>query len=476
VTVVLTGRTLTLDEVLRGSRGREAVRLAAGVADAMAASRAVVERALGRGEAVYGVTTAVGVLKRVAVGDADSASAYAVRLIGQHRVGQGAIASDEVVRATMLLLANTFASGWPGVRPVLAERLIAALNAGEAPRVRTLGSVGQADLAPMADLAAGIFGETPLSPGEGLALVGSNAFSTALAALAAADARALLDTLHVAAALNLEALVANPAMLHPAISRARPYPGIATSLGRLRGLLDGSFLWSAGRARNLQDPLSFRNVPQILGAVVDGLAALSGVLAIELNASQGNPIVVLDEDRLVSVANYEILPLAAALDAFRIVLGSAFAAQSERVVKLLEMPWSGLPTGLRASDDPSDPGLGYLGIACQSIAAEARLLATPVSLELVSTSHAEGIEDRTALAGLGARRLAEMVDLGRRLAALELVVGAQAVELRGLRPVGFGTGRALASVRSVVPFLAAGDVVPDVQPLVDVLTAGGLAS
>src|SRR5207302_8165660 len=105
-------------------------------------------------------------------------------------------------------------------------------------------------------------------------------------------------------------------------------------------------------------------------------------------------------------------------------------------LKLLETPWSGLPTGLRSTDDASDPGLGYLGIACQSIAAEARLLAQPVSFELVSTSHAEGIEDRTSLAPLAARRLAEMVALGRRLSAIELTVAAQAVDLRGLRPLG----------------------------------------
>jgi histidine ammonia-lyase len=474
VNVAIDGRSLSLEQVAAVARDGAAASLGAAVEARMIEARAVVERSLARGDAIYGASTAVGVLKRVAVGEAPAAAAYASRMIAQHRVAQGPPASDDVVRATMLLLANGFASGWLGVRPALAERLVEALNAGTVPSVRTLGSVGQADLAQMADLAAGVFAEVPLEAGEGLALLGSNAYSTAAAALAVIDAKSVVSAMVSSGALSLEALAANPGLLHPAIAAARPYPGIAEALAGLRNALEGSFLWAPGRARNLQDPLSFRNLPQIHGAVLDGFHALEGVLAVELNASQGNPIVVLDEDRLVSVANYEVLPLAAALDSFRIVLGVAFGALSERVVKLLEAPWSGLTTGLRASADESDPGLGYLGIACQSIAAEARLLAAPVSLELVSTAHAEGIEDRTALAGLGARRLADMVGLGRRLVALELVVGAQAVELRGLVPLGDGTSKVLALVRSVVPFLAAGDTVPNVEPLVDLLAANAL--
>ena len=160
------------------------------------------------------------------------------------------------------------------------------------------------------------------------------------------------------------------------------------------------------------------------------------VLDVELNASQGNPMVVAAEGRVVSVANFEISGLAAALDYQRIVLATVLAASAERVVKLLETTWSGLPTGLAASDDPSDAGLEYLGIAVQALAAEARLLAAPVSFELVSTSHAEGIEDRTTMAPLAARRTAEMVGLGRRIAAVELTVAAQAAELRGVDRLG----------------------------------------
>jgi histidine ammonia-lyase len=199
---------------------------------------------------------------------------------------------------------------------------------------------------------------------------------------------------------------------------------------------------------------------------------VDGQLAIELRASQGNPIVVLEERRVVSVADFEILPLAAALDYMRIVLASALGASAERAVKMLETPWSGLPTGLTPSPDRSDPGLSYLGIAVQALAGEARLLAAPVSYESVSTAHAEGIEDRTSLAPLAARRLGDMVGLGARIVAIELTVAAQAGELRGIDPRGEGTAAVFKRVRGHVPFLATGDVVPDVEPLADAVGRG----
>jgi histidine ammonia-lyase len=476
MTVVLTGRDLTRDELTRVARGREAVAFGPDVARRMAAARAVVERALERDDRVYGLSTAVGVLKRVGVAGDDAAD-YSRRLIRHHQVGQGPLADRDLVRGTILRLANAFASGTVGVRPELAERLVDTLN-GDAPlpAVRIRGSIGQADLAPMADLAAAIFADVTLAPGEGLALVSSNAFSTAWSALAVTDAAALLDAQEVAGALSLEGLAANPTLLHPAIEVVRPYPGLATSLARLRDLLRGSFLWSGEHVPNLQDPLSFRNLPHIQGAARDVLTHVDAQLAIELNASQGNPIAVPAEDRLVSVANYEILPLVLAIDYLRTALASSLSAATERVVKLLETPWSGLPNGLAPTAGTPEPGLAYLGIACQALTAEARLLATPVSYEIVSTAHAEGIEDRATMAPLAARRLAEMVDLGARIVAVELTVGAQAAELRGIRPLGAGTARALAAIRAVVPFLGVDDVVPDVEPLVAAVRAGRFGS
>jgi histidine ammonia-lyase len=472
MTVRITGRSLNRADLVRIARDGERVELDPAAADRMAATRAVLERALERGQAVYGASTAVGVLKRVTLG-ADNGDGYATWMLPQHLVGQGAAAPRAVVRATMARLANHLAEASPGVRPDLAVRLIELLNADAVPDVHSVGSIGQADLAPLSEIAMVVTAGFDLEPGEGTALIDNNAFATGWAAIALDDADALLHALEVAGALSLEGFAVNPSMLHSAIGDVRPYPGIRRSLTSLRDLLAGSDLWEQS-PRNLQDPLSFRNLPQLLGAGRDALDHVDSVLAIELNASQGNPIVVPTEDRVVSIANFEILPLAAALDYLRIVLASILSAAAERVVKLLGTPWSGLPTGLVPVAGTPESGLTYLSLAAQSLAAEARWLAAPVSFEIVSTSHAEGVEDRTTMAPVAARRVAEQVSIGWSIAAVELAVAAQAAELREIR-LGAGTARAASFVRRHVPYLAMGDRVASIGGLAEALARRELA-
>ena len=150
--VVINGGSLTLDEVVRVARGDATVTLAPAALERMSKGRAVVEAALGRGDEVYGLTTGVGERKSVRLDPAEIDS-YNRLLILNHRVGQQPFAEDDIVRATMLRLANGLAAGNVGVRPELAQLVIDALNAQATPAVRTRGSIGQADLAPMADLA-----------------------------------------------------------------------------------------------------------------------------------------------------------------------------------------------------------------------------------------------------------------------------------------------------------------------------------
>jgi histidine ammonia-lyase len=472
VKVLLTGTDLTLDEVVRVARAGKPVELAADALERMRESRAVVERAVERGDAVYGVTTGVASRKRVKVA-ASGVAEFNRMLIQSHRVGQGPDAPADVVRAAMLRMANGFAAGTTGVRPELAERIVGALNEGDSPRVRLLGSVGQSDLAPNADLAHSLFEKHTLAAGEALWLVNNNAFSTGFAALAVADAQRLLDVLHLAGALDLEAFAANLAHLDPVIARTRRSPGLAASLERLTELLAGSSLWEAGAARNLQDPLSFRGLPQVLGAGRDALDFVLGQLDIELNASSSNPLVVASEDKIVSVSNLDVVALAAALDFLRIVLASVLTAANERLMKLMQQPFSGLPDGLAAQTGLHEDGLAELGNAGHALTAEARLLAQPVSFELASTTQAEGIEDRMTMAPLAARRLAEMVELGERIVSIELVVAAQAVELRNPSRLGDGTLGVLERVRGRVPFTGAGTTVPaDLEPVRELVRSG----
>lgn len=464
MTISITGSTLTLDELVRVAREGEPVELEAGVVPRMIEARRLVERAVERGDAIYGATTGVGVRKRYRVepGDGD----FERRLLADHRVGQGPRAPADVVRATMLLLANSCASGRLGVRPLLAQRLVGALNGEELPRLRTLGSAC-GDVAPLADLAWDLFSDTPLAAKESISLLGTGAYSTALAALAVSDAIHLADAAEATAALELEAFAANLSTIDPRVVELRPYQGLQAASARLRELLDGSRLWEAGAARNLQDPLSFRSLAHVHGALRDALAFARHAVEVELNASQENPVVLCELDRLVATGNFELLPLAQALDLARLALAASLTAGCERALKLLQAPLSGLPEGLSARSGLSTCGLSEYAFALQSLTVEARLLSAPVSTEVVSTTQAEGIEDRLILAGLAARRLADQVELGARTLAIELLVAAQAIDLRGPASLGAGTAVLYERVRSIVPFVGEEDPIPpDLEPLV----------
>jgi histidine ammonia-lyase len=474
MTVLLTGADLTLEEVVRVARHGEQVELASESLEKMHTSRAVVEDALEAGQQVYGFTTGVGMRKRFAIDE--SQAHFNRQLIRGHLVGQGPTAPDDVVRAVLVKLANSLAHGFAGVRPELAELLAERLNNGAMPRVRMLGSVGQADLAANADLAEGILGDFALAAGEALVLVDNNAFSTGFATLAVVDCETLLDGLDVAGALDLEAFAANLGLIDEAVAEARPYPGLRSTLLRLRELLEGSSLWD-DEPRNLQDPLTFRTLPQVNGAARDALGYAKNVLAVELNSHQGNPVVDFSARRVLAAGNFDVVPLAAALDFLRIALAPALTSAAERALKLLQAPLTGLPEGLGARPGLAEPALSELGHAVQGFAAEARLLAQPVSFELASTTQHEGIEDRTTMAPLGARRLAEMVDLGARVAAVELTIAAQAIDLRGGPTLGAGTRRAYAQVRELVPFTDAGETVPaDLEPLVELVRSDMMPS
>jgi histidine ammonia-lyase len=470
VSVVLTGTGLTLEEVVRVAREGEQVELAPGVSDRMRAARSLVEEALRAGDQVYGLTTGVGMRKLFAI-DEDQAE-FNRRLVRGHLIGQGEPAPSDAVRATMIKLANSLAQGCTGVRPELGALVVEALNAGVTPSVRMLGSVGQADLAALADLAEGLLGDFELEAGEALVLIDTNAFSTGLAALALADCTTLLGSLEVAGALDLEAFAANLSVVDPAVAAARPYAGLGATISRLRTLLEGSSLWNE-RPRNLQDPLTFRTLPQVQGAASDAVAYATSVLEVELNAHQGNPLVDPGRGKILSVGNFDVVPLAAALDFVRIALAPALTSAAERALKLLQASLTGLPEGLGARPHLAEPALSELGAAVQGIVAEARLLAQPVSFELASTTQHEGIEDRTTMAPLAARRLGEMTELGARVVAIELTIASQAVDLRGREALGAGTGRAYSLVRKHVPFTDVGETVPpDLEPIVALVRSG----
>ena len=346
--------------------------------------------------------------------------AYNRRLLRDHRMATGPDAPREVVRAAMLRLANGFAKGTSGVRPELLARVVDALNAGEIPRVRMLGSAGQSDLGPLADLAYGICGDMPLAAKEGISLINNNSFGTGLAALALADAQRLLDAFTVGCRARLGGLRGQHLPPPPgrrrraALSRHRAAQRAHARAARR--------LVPVGARRRAQPPGSAhvpqrRRHPRAPSTTVSRSPARSSrSSSTRRTRTRSSPS---HEAVIISVANYEALPLAAALDFARIALVPAISSAMERSIKLLQAPLTGLGTGLQESEAESNEcALSEFAWVSQSLMVEARSLAHPLSTETASTSLAEGIEDRITMAPLSARRLSEQVAVAEELLAV----------------------------------------------------------
>jgi histidine ammonia-lyase len=477
----LGGRPLTPTVVVEVARGRR-VKLSDDARARMLSTRSLLERLLARGDVVYGLTTGVGALKGVAVAR-EAQRSFNQLLLRAHVVGHGVRVPGEWVRATMVVRAAGLAIGAAGVRPEVPDAFCDALNAGFAPAVHRIGSVGQADLSQMAEIGLALTGAGPdgaklgehglepldLGAREAHAIVNSNAFSTGVGCLGLDAALAATAALEVSAALAYEAIVGNVDQLHPEVDRLRPYRGHVAAATHLRALLAGGALADARTpARALQDVLSFKTIGQVQGAARDALAELDDQLRVELLSSGDSPIMIAAEDRAISTGNHDATPLGLALDYARLGLANAAMVAGERVQKLLTPHFSGLTSGLRADPSTPDDALGILGgVGIAALVAEIRMLAAPTMLEIPTSGVAEGVEDRISLAPVGAARLVEQAALTLRVAAIELVCAAQAIDLRGrggeLAP---GTRRAYEATRARVPFVGAGEApAADLEPL-----------
>ncbi len=466
--IVLSGGGLTVDRVLAASRGQAKVELDPAALVRVRAARDVVDRVLARGEAVYGLNTGLGSLARYHI-PLEEIGAFSFATVADQVSSYGRPLASDVVRAMMVTRVNGMLRAGVGVRRELIEALVALLNAGVHPIVRVIGSVGQGDLSEMADIGKVLIGRgwaeyqgatltgeraleeaglAPISlgPKEALGLISANGVTMGRGSLVLVDAADLIESMQIAAALSFEAFEANLSIIHPAAARARPYSGQATAMARLRELLEESDLWRPGAARNLQDPLSVRCVPQTHGAVYDALSVVRGIMEIELNSAADNPLVLVEEEAIVSVGNFDVTSLAMAFDYVRLGIAHAAQVANERVQKLLWRHFSGLPTGLARREGPTG-GLRPLGRSFAALASEARFLANPVSLDYRGQL-AEGVEDHASMAPLAVSTTSTLVSLAHRLVALELIIAAQAVDLRGgLERLGGGTTRAHAVVR-----------------------------
>src|ERR1700756_3409824 len=420
--VVLDGDGLTVDHVLAVARGRVRVELDEAALVRVRAAREVVDRVLASGESVYGLNTGLGSLARHRI-PLEEIGAFSFATVADQVSSYGRPLATDVVRAMMVSRVNGMLKAGVGVRRGLIEPLVKLLNIGIHPIVRMVGSVGQGDLSEMADIGKVLIGRgwaefegemlpgeealrraglepIALGPKEALGLISANAVTMGRGSLVLVDAADLIESMQIAAALSFEAFLANLSIIHPAAARARPHSGLEQSMSRLRELLEDSHLWQPGAARNLQDPLSIRCVPQTHGALYDTLSVVRGLMEIELNSAADNPLVLVEESTIVSVGNFDVASLAMAFDYLRVGIAHAAQVANERVQKLLWRHFCGLPPGLARRDGPP-------------------VLATPVSLDFRGQL-AEGVEDHASMAPLAVSTTSLLVSLVHRLVALEL--------------------------------------------------------
>ncbi len=495
----LTGRDLTIDNVIEVARGRRAVELDAGAADRMRASRAVIERLVADGATVYGVTTGFGDLADTRVEPGETA-ALQRNLVRSHAAGVGEPLPDEVVRAMLLLRANALAVGLSGVRVEVVDLLVAMLNAAIHPVVPSRGSLGASgDLAPLAHIALVLIGEGEATvdgagPGsgaealaraglepielqakEGLALLNGTQLMAAIGAVAHHDAMRLALTADVVGAMSLEAMLGTGAAFAEELIAARPHPGQVASARHLRELLADSEIWASHRAdteHRVQDAYSLRCMPQVHGAARDALGELERVLRVEINAATDNPL-VFPSGAVISGGNFHGEPLALALDYATMAVAELASISERRTARLVDAHLSsGLPAFL-AERPGIESGLMIAHYTAAALVNELQTLSHPASVDSISTSANQ--EDHVSMGATSALHLREAVDRAEQVLAIEALCAAQGIDFRApLRP-GAGVDAAHAMIRARVTHLDADrPPSPDIAAVRELVHSGEL--
>jgi histidine ammonia-lyase len=380
-------------------------------------AREVVERVLKKGRKVYGLNTYVGHLRDMQVPEEDLVD-YQHQLLDMHARGIGDPLPEEDVRALMLARIAGMAYGGSGAHPDVFEGMIQLLNKRVHPVVPAGGSVGASDLTQMAAVGEVLMGrgqaiyKGTLMPGEealrrarikpvrlrpkdGLALISANGFSIGLGALAVVAMEKLCNIADAIGCLSLEAIGGNLEPFQEEVIAAKPFDGQWATAAHMRECLAGSYLERGGGA-SVQDPLSFRVMPQVHGAVREHLYFAHRAVQVELNSSGDNPMVSLEQDDLISNGNFHPVVLALSFETLRLALAH-LAMISERRVNRLR--YHGIPAGKMAEFRKRFPFRPYHGPSVHSasaLLAEIKHMANPVTLS--STVLNPEAEDHSTLA------------------------------------------------------------------------------
>jgi len=498
--VQLTGDDLTIDDVWAVAVDGAEAALSDLAREKIARARALVERAAhGTREHTYGINTGFGRFVSRSIPEELTAELQ-LRLLRSHACGVGEPYPDEIVRAAMLLRANALAKGFSGARARPVELLIECLNRGVLPHVPSRGSVGASgDLAPLAHLALPLVGEgeawvdgrrldgaaalaevglepVSLEAKEGLSLVNGTQFMTAFGALALARARRLVRAADIACSLSVEALQGSRTSFLPQIHAARPLRGQIDSAANLLQLLEGSAINESHRwCDKVQDAYSLRCAPQVHGASRDLLAYAEATVSVELNSATDNPLVLVDDELLVSNWNFHGQPLAFALDALAMATSELANISERRIERLVNPSLSdGLPAFLTL-DGGLNSGFMIPQYVAAALVSENKSLCHPASVDSIPTS--AGQEDHVSMGNASGLKAWQVLANAERVLAIELLAGAQAVEFLAPLEPGAGARAARDAVRVLSPRLADDrPLASDIEAVAGALRDGGLVA
>ena len=494
--ITLDGSSLTIADIVAVARQGAKVRIDPKAWAAVDASRKVVDGLVARGEVAYGITTGFGEFAHVTI-EPSQVRDLQRNLLMSHAVGVGDPLPADVVRAMMLIRANTLLRGHSGVRRAVIQRLVALLDADLVPVVPSRGSVGSSgDLCPLAHMALPLIGlgrllvdgrpvpaakalkaaglaPLVLEAKEGLALINGTQMMAAIGCLAVHDAAGLLQDAQVTAAMSIEALLGSVAPFDARVHALRPHVGQAAVAANLRALTARSqVVKSHEGCDRVQDAYSLRCTPQVLGPVRDTIEAARATLEVEANAVTDNPLVFPD-GTILSQGNFHGEVLAFHLD-FLAIAVAELASLSERRTERLVNP--DLSEGLKpflVDAGGLNSGFMIAQYTSAALVSENKVLAHPASVDSIPTSANQ--EDHNSMGSIAALKLRSVLANARHVVAIEALCAAQALDFKApLRP-GKGSAAAHARVRAAIPRLDRDRILSDdVAAMSDLLAAGAL--
>ncbi len=422
-------------------------------------------------EPIYGITTGFGSLCNRSIPNEDLQKLQ-INLVVSHACGLGDLVEPEIVRLMLLLKVHALSLGNSGVQIQTVERLIDLFNNDVLPEVRQLGSLGASgDLAPLAHLVLPLLGlgkvkyndqwyganvileklnlpKVDLQSKEGLALLNGTQFMSAHGILILLKAARLIRLADLTAAISLEAYNGRIDPFLSQLHTIRPHEGQIETAKNIRAILNGSkLLSSSGKA--VQDPYSFRCIPQVHGAVKDTFSHAKHTILKEINSVTDNPTIFPDEDLILSGGNFHGEPLAFVSDFLSIALSELGNISERRVYRLISGQ-RGLPEFL-VKHPGVNSGFMIPQYAAASVVSQNKQLSTPSSVDSITSSNEQ--EDHVSMGANAATKALRVVNNTERILSIELLTACQALEFRGIENTSPFIRSIISDFRKTVPFV-----------------------